>query len=57
MSERYIIYLDDVRTPHTINNEWDYGNPEWTVVRSYDGARNQHDSENHLNVRFLRTSK
>ena len=36
MSERYIIYLDDVRTPHSINNEWDYGNPEWTVVRSYD---------------------
>jgi hypothetical protein len=36
MENRYIIYLDDVRTPHPINNEWVDGNPEWTVVRSYD---------------------
>ena len=32
----YIIYLDDLRTPHTLNNEWVDGYPEWTVVRSYD---------------------
>jgi hypothetical protein len=30
------IYLDDVRTPVSPNNEWVEGIPEWTVVRSYD---------------------
>ena len=30
------IYLDDVRTPHSPNNEWIDGIEEWTVVRSYD---------------------
>ena len=30
------IYLDDVRTPHSPNNEWIEGIEEWTVVRSYD---------------------
>lgn len=30
------IYLDDVRTPLSPNNEWVEGVPEWTVVRSYD---------------------
>jgi hypothetical protein len=30
------IYLDDVRTPVSPNNEWVDGVPEWTVVRSYD---------------------
>lgn len=32
----YRIYLDDVRTPHSSNNEWVDGITEWTVVRSYD---------------------
>jgi hypothetical protein len=30
------IYLDDVRTPISPNNEWVEGVEEWTVVRSYD---------------------
>ena len=30
------IYLDDVRTPISPNNEWVEGIEEWTVVRSYD---------------------
>jgi len=30
------IYLDDVRTPVSPNNEWVDGIEEWTVVRSYD---------------------
>ena len=30
------IYLDDVRTPISPNNEWVDGVEEWTVVRSYD---------------------
>ena len=30
------IYLDDVRTPLSPNNEWVDGIEEWTVVRSYD---------------------
>ena len=30
------IYLDDVRTPRSPNNEWIVGIEEWTVVRSYD---------------------
>ena len=34
--EKYRIYLDDVRTPVSSNNEWVDGIPEWTVVRSYD---------------------
>ena len=33
---KYRIYLDDVRTPVSSNNEWVDGIPEWTVVRSYD---------------------
>jgi len=32
----YNIYLDDVRTPISPNNEWVDGLEEWTVVRSYD---------------------
>jgi hypothetical protein len=32
----YRIYLDDVRTPKSPNNEWIEGVPEWTVVRNYD---------------------
>jgi len=36
MGEKYNIYLDDVRTPLSLNNEWVEGIPEWTVVRSYD---------------------
>jgi len=32
----YRIYLDDVRTPISPNNEWVNGIEEWTVVRSYD---------------------
>lgn len=32
----YRIYLDDVRTPKSPNNEWVEGISEWTVVRSYD---------------------
>lgn len=32
----YRIYLDDIRTPHSSNNEWVDGITEWTVVRSYD---------------------
>ena len=34
--QKYRIYLDDVRTPVSPNNEWADGIPEWTVVRSYD---------------------
>jgi len=30
------LYLDDVRTPKTPNNEWVDGISEWEVVRSYD---------------------
>lgn len=30
------IYLDDIRTPSSPNNEWVEGMPEWTVVRNYD---------------------
>ncbi len=33
---KHRIYLDDVRTPVSSNNEWVDGIPEWTVVRSYD---------------------
>ena len=33
---KHRIYLDDVRTPVSPNNEWVNGIPEWTVVRSYD---------------------
>ena len=33
---KYIIYLDDLRTPKSLNNEWVEGMPEWTVVRNYD---------------------
>jgi len=32
----YRIYLDDIRTPKSPNNEWVEGIEEWTVVRSYD---------------------
>lgn len=34
--EKHRIYLDDVRTPKSPNNEWVDGIEEWTVVRSYD---------------------
>ena len=30
------LYLDDVRTPNSPNNEWVNGIPEWIVVRTYD---------------------
>ena len=30
------IYLDDVRTPNSPNNEWIDGEVEWTVVRDYE---------------------
>jgi hypothetical protein len=33
--EKKRIYLDDVRTPISPNNEWVDGIQEWTVVRSY----------------------
>jgi len=33
---KHRIYLDDIRTPLSPNNEWVEGIPEWTVVRSYD---------------------
>jgi hypothetical protein len=33
---KYRIYLDDIRTPVSPNNEWVEGVEEWTVVRSYD---------------------
>ena len=36
MEKTIRIYLDDVRTPHSPNNEWIEGIEEWTVVRSYD---------------------
>jgi hypothetical protein len=36
MGEKYNIYLDDIRTPLSLNNEWVDGIPEWTVVRSYE---------------------
>ena len=32
----YRIYLDDIITPKSPNNEWIEGVEEWTVVRSYD---------------------
>ena len=34
--EKARIYLDDVRTPVSPNNERVEGIPKWTVVRSYD---------------------
>lgn len=34
--EKLRIYLDDVRTPNSTNNESIQGHPEWTVVRSYE---------------------
>jgi hypothetical protein len=34
--EKMRIYLDDVRTPNSPNNEWIEGIPEWTVVRCYE---------------------
>jgi hypothetical protein len=34
--EKFRIYLDDIRTPVSPNNEWVDNVPEWTVVRSYD---------------------
>ena len=34
--DQYRIYLDDIRTPISPNNEWVEGVPEWTVVRSYE---------------------
>lgn len=35
--EKFIrIYLDDVRTPHRLNNDAHGELPEWTVVRSYN---------------------
>ena len=36
MGEKYNIYLDDIRTPLSLNNGWVEGIPEWTVVRSYE---------------------
>ncbi len=36
MEKTIRIYLDDVRTPHSPNNEWVDGIEEWTVVRSCD---------------------
>ena len=33
--EKLRIYLDDVRTPNSPNNEWIEGISEWTVVRSF----------------------
>lgn len=34
--EKLRIYLDDVRTPNSPNNEWIEGVTEWTVVRCYE---------------------
>ena len=34
--ERIRLYLDDMRTPLSPNNEWVEGIEEWQVVRSYD---------------------
>jgi len=34
--KRIRLYLDDVRTPKSPNNEWVEGINEWQVVRSYD---------------------
>ena len=34
--EKARIYLDDVRTPVSPNNEWVDKIPQWTVLRSYD---------------------
>ena len=33
--EKLRIYLDDVRTPNSPNNEWVDGIEEWTVVRNF----------------------
>lgn len=33
---KHIIYLDDVRTPLPLSNEWVDDMPEWIVVRSYE---------------------
>ena len=30
------LYLDDIRTPKDLNNEWVDGIQQWEVVRSYD---------------------
>lgn len=34
--EKIRLYLDDVRTPLNMSNEWVGELPEWQVVRSYD---------------------
>ena len=34
--EKLRIYLDDVRTPNSPNNEWIEGVEEWITVRNYD---------------------
>ena len=34
--EKLRIYLDDIRTPNSPNNEWIEGIAEWTIVRNYD---------------------
>lgn len=34
--EKIRLYLDDVRTPIDLNNEWVWGIPQWEIVRSYD---------------------
>ena len=34
--EKIRIYLDDVRTPNSPNNEWIEGVTEWTIVRNYE---------------------
>jgi hypothetical protein len=36
MNNKARIYLDDIRTPISPNNEWVEGIEEWTVVRNYE---------------------
>lgn len=51
--EKLRIYLDDVRTPNTPNNEWVYGIEEWTVVRSYDEFVNKINEVGMENVQLV----
>lgn len=45
--ERIRLYLDDLRTPKSSNNEWIDGFSEWEIVRNYD------DFVKHINLNGL----
>jgi hypothetical protein len=51
--EKIRIYLDDVRTPLSPNNEWVDGITEWTVVRSYDEFVNKVNEVGFNNIELI----